>query len=229
MLVLFDIDGTLLLTQGAGVRSMQDAGRSLFHPTFTMDGVSFAGMLDTLIWRKAAEVNGIAEPDRHEAAFRRAYIDAFEAAFRDRRATVRTLPGVAALLDALEARGAVIGLVTGNYPETGAIKVREAGLGPERFVTAAWGCDGGHRRELPPLAIQRHADATGRRFEPAEVVVIGDTPHDIDCARHAGCRSLAVGTGPSYTRADLERERPDHYVDDLSDTAGLVAWMFGDA
>jgi phosphoglycolate phosphatase-like HAD superfamily hydrolase len=227
MLVLFDIDGTLLLSRGAGVHSMEVAGRRLFHPGFSMAGVSFAGMLDTLIWRRAAEVNGIEDHERHEPAFRQAYIEAFEAAFRDRSAVSRTLPGVADLLASLAGTEAVIGLVTGNYPETGTLKIREAGLDPDQFVTAAWGCDGGHRRELPPLAIERHAAATGRRFDPSEVVVIGDTPHDIDCARHSGCRSLAVGTGPSFTREDLERERPDHYVADLSQTEAITDWILG--
>ena len=60
------------------------------------------------------------------------------------------------------------------------------------------------------------------------MVVIGDTPHDVDCARHAGCRSIAVATGPSYDRAALEQERPDLLVDDLAATADLVDWILAD-
>ncbi len=228
MLVLFDIDGTLLRTRGAGVASMEVAGRSLFHEGFSMAGVDFAGRLDPLIWRAAAEVNGIADHARHEPAFRAAYADAFAEAFRRGEASSAALTGVGELLTALVAREVDLGIVTGNYPETGAIKLREAGLEAARFTATAWGSDGGHRRELPPLAIDRHAAATGRRLAAERVVVIGDTPHDVDCARHASCRSIAVATGPSYDRGDLERERPDLLVDDLGATADLVDWILAD-
>lgn len=227
MLVLFDIDGTLLRTRGAGVASMERVGREMFGDGFSMDGVEFAGRLDHLIWHDAAARNRIEDPAAHESAFRAAYADAFAAAF-DEGATVRVLPGVAALLDALDALGRIevdLGIVTGNWSETGTEKLRRAGLDPGRFVTAAWGGDGRHRRELPGVAMTRHASATGRAVRPDQVIVVGDTPHDVDCAHHAGCHAIGVTTGPSFDRADLEAAGSDLIVDDLSETDELVDWM----
>lgn len=227
MLVLFDIDGTLLHARGAGVRSMEEVGRRLFDPAFSMRGIEFAGRLDPLIWRDAAAANGIEDADGLEASFREAYADAYAAAVADGRATATLLPGVAALLEALEAAEVACGIVTGNYPETGTLKIAGAGLEPSRFTAAAWGSDGRHRRDLPAVAIDRHAARTGRPLDASQVLVIGDTPHDVDCARHAGCRSLAVGTGPSFTRADLEAAGPDHYLEDLADTARILELILG--
>lgn len=232
MLVLFDIDGTLLHARGAGVRSMEQVGRRLFHPGFSMEGIAFAGRLDPLIWQDAAAANGIGDAEAREAEFRRAYAEAYAAAVADGHATATLLPGVAELLAALAEAEIACGIVTGNYPETGRLKISGAGLEPARFAAAAWGSDGRHRRDLPPVAIERFARTAGRPIDAASVLVIGDTPHDVDCARHAGCRSLAVGTGPSFTRAEIEAAGPDHFVADLGDTdrvLGLITALLGGA
>ncbi len=227
MLVLFDIDGTLLHARGAGVRCMEQVGRRLFDPGFSMRGVEFAGRLDPLIWRDAAAANGIEDAEAREAEFRQAYAEAYAAAVDGGEATATLLPGVASLLEALAESAIPCGLVTGNYPETGRLKIVGAGLEPATFAAAAWGSDGRHRRDLPPVAIERFARAAGRPIDAASVLVVGDTPHDVDCARHAGCRSLAVGTGPSFTRADLEAAGPDHLVTDLGDTPRILELITG--
>ena len=224
ILVLFDIDGTLLLSQHAGAQSMHDATRELYGDAFTFDGVEIAGRIDPQIWHDLALANGIDDPLEHHDRFREVY--ARHLARRLAAAnTVRVLPGVAALLEALgSVEGVTRGLLTGNYPETGRLKIEAAGLDPAIFEVAAWGCDGRSRRDLPGVALDRHAAATGARLAPGQVVIIGDTRHDVDCARANGCRSLAVATGSS-SRDELVASEADLAVDDLSHTQEIVSWI----
>ena len=223
MLILFDIDGTLLMTQGAGTRSMLAAARELYGDAFSFDGVEVAGRIDPLIWADVARANGIADPQAHHDRFRAAYARHLERRLAAEN-TVTALPGVTALLEALRAEGIALGLLTGNYPEAGLLKLRCAGLDPEFFAVAAWGCDALDRRGLAPLAIERHRERSGEALRPRQVLVIGDTPNDVDCAAACGCRSLAVATG-GFPRAQLAGCGADLAVDDLTDTPGLLAWM----
>lgn len=226
MLVLFDIDGTLLLTGGAGTRSMQEAARELFGPRFAFDGVEVAGRIDSAIWSDVARANGIVDPEARHASFRDAYVRHLARRLAT-EPTVEALPGVRQLLDALrEFELLTLGLLTGNYPESGRLKIEAAGLDMSWFPVAAWGCDAATRRELAPLAMSRHEALTGRTLEAGQVVVVGDTPHDVDCARANGCRSLAVATG-WHEAGDLAACGADLVVDDLSRTDSLVKWILG--
>ncbi len=225
MLVLFDIDGTLLLTRRAGAAAMHDAAREIFGDSFTMDGIEMAGRIDPLIWRDMAAANGIDDHAAHHDRFRSVYARHLARRIAENN-TVTLLPGVAALLDAVEALGGgALGVLTGNYPETGRLKIQAAGVDADRFPIAAWGCDGGSRRDLPAVAMRRHREQLGRAIHPARVVIIGDTPLDVDCAAAAGCRALAVGTG-GYAASDLAACGADLAVDDLSDTTRIVSWIF---
>ncbi len=225
MLILFDIDGTLLLSGGAGARAMIEAGRRLLSPGFSFDGVEISGRLDPLIWNDAARANGCDDPAGMHDVFRATYAEILAVHFAT-IAKARLLPGVETLVTRLKATdGVTLGLLTGNYPETGAMKVSSAGLDPADFPVAAWGSDGATRRDLPPVAIDRFRVHAGRPIDPADVVISGDTPHDIDCARANGCRALAVGTGPSCGVEMLRPHAPDLLVEDLSDTEAVLAWM----
>ncbi len=224
MLVLFDIDGTLLLSHGASMQCFRAAGLEVLGRELQVDGHNFGGGLDPLIWRDLCRLNGVPEPEAQHAAFRAAY----GRRLRERLAeggVAYALPGVPALLDTLRARDDVaLGLLTGNYPETGCLKLAAAGLDVEHFGAAAWGTDGGHRRELLPVALARHAARTGRRLTPQRVVIVGDTPHDVDCAAAHGARSLAVATGTHPAEA-LRAAGATLVVPDLSDTARVVEWL----
>ncbi|MDY7109353.1 MAG: haloacid dehalogenase-like hydrolase [Planctomycetota bacterium] len=225
MLILFDVDGTLLLSRGAGMQAMIDAGRELFGDEFTFDTVEFAGRLDPLIWSAAAERNRVADTSENHARFRAAYGRHLRARFAT-NPTAQLLPGVAELVERVCAiDGLTPGLLTGNYPETGRLKLETAGLDPSRFVVCAWGDDGPQRRDLPAIAMRRFEEATGRRPDPPEVIVIGDTPHDIDCAHVNGCRAIAVATGPVYSLEELRAHEPELALGNLSDTEGIVQWM----
>jgi phosphoglycolate phosphatase-like HAD superfamily hydrolase len=224
MLILFDIDGTLLLTQGAGIRAMEDAGRELFGEHFTIDGVEFSGRLDVLIWNDLAALNRVPDHHTHHDRFREAYGRHLDARLKRDRAA-RLLPGVKSLVHRLrDDHRFTLGLLTGNYPETGRLKITSAGLDPAIFTIAAWGCDGPSRRALTPIAIELHGRACGRRMNPEQVVVIGDTPHDVDCAKAHGCRSIAVATG-MFNRPALTQAGADLVLDSLEDSESIVRWI----
>ena len=229
MLILFDIDATLVTTSRAGIAAMGDAGREIYGPDFDEHTVEYAGRLDPLI---------IADLIRaHRRDQTREAVERFRAGYGlhlARRVAVpgvaRALPGVIELIHALRRRAgdASIGLLTGNYPETGAIKLRAAGIDPDWFDVQAWGCDSPHtppsRDHLPPVAMDQLFRRTGRRLAADMVTIIGDTPHDVRCALANGCRALGVATG-SFT-ADRLAEAGAHLAEpDLSDTDRLEAWL----
>lgn len=224
MLVLFDIDGTILRTQGIGLKAMELAGRDVVSPRFTLEGVPSAGRLDPLIFRDGAAKANVDDPDRFHDAFRARYGEHLNAMFAA-GAPATLMPGVAELIDALEAiDGITIALLTGNYPETGRMKIAAGGINPDRFVFGAFGCDGPTRRDLTPVALQRYVEHAQRAIPPEQVIVIGDTEHDIDCAKHHGCRALAVATG-NTSIDDLRTHRPDLAAETLADTEAVLAWM----
>jgi len=226
-LVLFDIDGTLLLSQRAGAIAMMEAARRLHGRDIVTEGLEFAGCLDNQIWASLAARNRIPAADARHAQFRSLYAILLKELL-DSRAMARALPGVLPLLAGLAADARfTVGLLTGNYPETGRMKLQAAGIDPKIFPVAAWGDDGQVRRDLPRVAMRRYQELRGRPAEPCRIVIVGDTPHDIDCARAAGCRALAVATGPSYSLDALLSHKPDIAFSDLTDTDEVLSWLRG--
>ena len=234
MLILFDIDGTLITSRsevddggsrdGVGTASMIEAGRKLYGPTFTLRGVEIAGRLDALIWRDAARMNGLNDVESEHQRFRDEYARILKGRL-DRGARVRLLPGVKQLVDRLAGSETLtLGLLTGNYPETGCMKIKAAGLDPDMFPVGAWGCEGTCRRDLTPVAIDRHAKIKGKRLPSQRVVIIGDTPHDVDCAKAHGCRSIGVATG-QFTIESLQEAGADLAVPDLTGTEAIIDWI----
>jgi len=226
MLLLFDIDGTLLRTTGAGIAAMTDALREL-HPqhAVSMEGVPVAGRLDTLIWREVADRHGLAtDPESHDR-FRACYARHLRQRLESQPGTSRIMPGIPALLDALRRDSSLhLGLVTGNYGETGRLKIRACGLDPERFQINAFAEDGPDRRSLPPVAMRRFRERHGRDMPPSRTVIIGDTPHDVDCAHASGCHAVAVATG-DFPRRELTEHRPALALETLEDTDGFLRWL----
>lgn len=219
LLALFDIDGTLLRTEGEAVQAMIDAGQRIFGERFSFDSVPVAGRLDPLILRDVLNASGIKDGMSRMEQFQEAYLVRLIERLADRPATI--MPGVAALLDRCQEEEATLGVVTGNWPRSGLVKITDAGIDPARFTVQAWGDDGGNRAAVAASAIGRHARAGGGT---ENVVIIGDTVHDIDCAHANGARALAVCTGGD-TREALEAAGGDLVVDDLSDTDALISWM----
>jgi phosphoglycolate phosphatase-like HAD superfamily hydrolase len=229
LLVLFDIDGTLLLSNRIGYRAMLRAAAQIAGRPVSLDGVDFSGRLDPEIWTGIAELNGIADATSREGEFRAAYTSILTGMLQ-REAPPYTLPGVPGLISRLRSQQQVtLGLCTGNYPQTGNLKIRAAGLDPDDFPVGAWGCDGLTRRDLPRTAMRRYEELRGSPIAPRRVIVVGDTPLDIDCAHANGCMALAVATGPSYPLETLQAHNADLTVSDLSDTDSLTRWILGHA
>ena len=217
MVLLFDIDGTLLQSHGVGRRSIEAALEAEFGRAFDTSDIPFSGKTDRQIFRQileAAADHGVetGEPDAAAEQLMAAYADRMHAALPD--AHVEGLPGAVDLVRRLATDGADMGLLTGNLQPLAFAKVERLGLGPAEFPFGAFGSDAEDRNALPAVAIGRAERHLGRTVDPAETVVIGDTPLDIACARAGGCRAVAVATG-RYGRDELADA--DLVLDTLAD------------
>jgi phosphoglycolate phosphatase len=213
-LILFDIDGTLLRAHGVGARAMTRAGCRLFGPGFTLDGIDFGGALDPWIFGQAVQRLGHHDPSHLHPEFRDLYLLELAQELEQSAERPVILPGVAAALAAVRTDSrATMGLVTGNYARAAPLKLRAVGIDPAQFSVGAFGDDAPTRPDLVRLAMgQWRARADP---DPRCVVVIGDTPRDIDCAKKNGCRSIAVATG-WHTVAQLEAGGADVVLPDLT-------------
>lgn len=224
-LVLFDIDGTILLTAGAGRRAIVAALAGEVADTSAFDRIRFDGKTDPQIVAELLEAGGRPEPresPRVRALCRR-YVGLLARELE--RPTTRTtvMPGVHPLLDRLEAEaGVVLGLLTGNLAEGAALKLRSGGIDPSRFVVGAYGSDAAHRPDLPAIAARRAEPLFGRVPAGAEVVIIGDTPADVACGIGIAARAVAVATG-SYSVQDLSACGAHAVFEDLRETEAVLA------
>ena len=216
---LFDIDGTLVDTGGAGMRALQEAAAECFGgsgPPLDLAGSTdlgvVAGILDHFGRSHAA-----GETERYfDSYHRRLEWNLTHGGFPG-----RVLPGVAALLESLaELPGVTVGLLTGNTAAGAAAKMNHFGL-ERHFAFGAYGCDHADRNLLGPVALERASRHAGREFSSADVLVIGDTPKDIACARAIGARCLAVATG-NFSADQLREAGADHVVESLVDFAVSV-------
>jgi phosphoglycolate phosphatase-like HAD superfamily hydrolase len=216
ILVLFDIDGTLLHTLGAGIRGMNRAFGRLHGRPDALDGVPVAGRTDRSIVTDGLSRIGV-EPDLDRI---RTLRDVYAGELPDELHRVSgtapgVLPGVEQIIDTFEqSPDMAIGLLTGNFEVAAAMKLGHYGLG-RRFAFGGYGDDHLDRRDLLPVAIER-ARATGVDATNSCVVVIGDTPLDVDCAHAHGAVAVAVATG-NYSAAQLEAAGADVVVETLED------------
>lgn len=226
MLVLFDIDHTLLSTGGAGMNAMLAAGKELFGERFTVAGVSFAGSLDPVIIGEMFARSGVTDTIESRKRFRLRYSEVLQTSLADRASVARALPGaVEATRRVAALPHATCGLLTGNFRETGEMKLRAVGIDPGAFRVPVWGDDSTIvpplREHLVPVAQSRWR-AIGGSGDSSRVVVIGDTPHDVVCAMRNGCRSIAVATGRS-SADELRAAGADRVLADLSDTDRVMS------
>jgi len=230
-LILFDIDGTLLWTDGAGRRAIHRALLDEMGTAAPIESYRFDGKTDPQIVRELLGLAGHPDSeseDRITAVCRR-YVDLLTAELEKPTQATKLYPGIADLLAALEpyeADGrALVGLLTGNVQAGAALKLRSAGLDPSRFTVGAFGSDSHARPELPAVAARRATERTGRRFTGADIVIIGDTPDDVACARPMGARTVAVATG-FYNAAALRAAGATHVFETLGDTAAVLRALF---
>lgn len=224
-LILFDIDGTLIDTAGAGRRAMEQAFQQRFDIESISErarGVRFAGMTDRRIIDELLRAAGLpADGDGARGELESAYLEALETQMRRQDPRRRILPGVARTLVELEARAAVhLGLLTGNLEAGARIKLEPFDLN-RYFPGGGYGSDHRDRREVARIAHDKLSRLYGIIFDPARVVVVGDTELDVRCAKSNGFRSLAVLSGWGAVEA-IHAEGPDAVLDDLSDRSATL-------
>jgi phosphoglycolate phosphatase-like HAD superfamily hydrolase len=225
--ILWDIDGTLLHSRrhGAFKAYMEPAMVRVFGTAGRLDEMVVSGMTDLQIFTEALAGEGFtAEQVRGRLPeLTELFVEGMErmAAAGD---LFHALPGAREALEALEREPRYLSsLLTGNVEPAARLKLRAVGL--ERFFSrlpGAFGEVSHDRRDLPAVARERISRHLGRDLTPDQLVVVGDTPNDIACARHFGARAVAVATGRTHTAEDLRRHDPDAVLPDLEDTALLL-------
>ena len=218
-LVLFDIDGTLIQTGGAGSTAMRRAGARLFGIPDLFKGRSFAGIVDDGIVGGAMAAAGIPPTPRRLGRFKQTYLRYLKRHIHEHPG--RAMPGVHEAVKACAGR-ALVGLQTGNWRVGAETKLEHFGLWmPFDHGIGGFGCDASERPGLMPAALRR---AQRYGWQGGRVVVIGDTPADVTCARvgvsawtgpAVDLVTVAVDTGRP-TRAELEASTPDLLLDDLA-------------
>ena len=218
-LLLFDIDGTLLLTGRAGEHALRVAFKERFGVDDDLSSISFAGSTDGAIARQMFAPYDIPATPENIADLFDGYVH--HLALELPRREGRILPGIVELLEALHQReDCVLGLLTGNIEKGAELKLSHYGVW-DYFEFGAFADDHVDRNKLGPVAHSRAAEKHGISFEAQDVYVLGDTPKDIDCARAAGFVAVAIATG-SYNKDELAAHHPDFVFEDLSDTAGVI-------
>jgi phosphoglycolate phosphatase-like HAD superfamily hydrolase len=216
LLLLFDVDGTLILTGGAGVRAMTRAFADVFGVPDGFEGIPMPGRTDRVILADALARHRLPADGGALDRFHARYLSCLSDEILPDRPRKGVLPGVRGLLDRLAGReDVVLALLTGNYLEAARIKLTHFGLW-SYFICGAFADDSAIRHELVPIAVARAAQAVSRRFLRSETIVVGDTPNDVACARAAGVRSIAVATGP-FSASELRAAGGETVLDDLAD------------
>lgn len=231
-LVLFDIDGTIMLSAGAGGRAVRRALIEVFGASGP-EQHRFDGKTDPQIVRELMSLAG--HGTEHIDARMPALFDRYLAYLKDELQVsaaaggIRIMPGIFDLLDALETRNdVVLGLLTGNLAEGARAKLSAGGINPDRFRVGAYGSDHELRGELPAVAQRRARERLGLNLSGRDIVVIGDTPADLQCGVAIGCRAIGVATG-MYSLDDLREHRPAAVFENLADTPAVVQAIMGEA
>ena len=217
-LILWDIDGTLLHSTGAGMKALNRALGTVFGLSGSFEGIEFAGRTDKLIIRQIFERFGIEHSAENFARYVEGYVSHLPSSLAANNA--RVLPGIGEILSHAAGRpGVAQGLLTGNLRRGAEVKLGYHDLWGY-FPVGAFADDSEIRNELGPRALERARAHWGFDFPPERVWVVGDTPHDVSCARAFGARALAVATGSSSS-AELARHGPDVVLESLADPSAF--------
>lgn len=213
-LVLFDVDGTLVHTGGAGIKAFAKTFATEFNALDGVEKIKFAGRTDVNLVREFFGFHRItATPENFRRFFDRYVFWLDQTVAQSNGGICR---GVRKFIDALSAlsRPPMLGLLTGNIRLGAEIKLRRYHLW-DIFQTGGFADDGEDRNQIAVAAFERGSRLLGRQLRGGEVVVVGDTPHDIRCGRFIGARTLAVATGGAELD-ELEKHQPDWAVEDLT-------------
>jgi phosphoglycolate phosphatase len=219
MLYLFDIDGTLLDTGGAGMAAIHETAHEVFGnegPALDLAGSTDLGIVSKIFAHFQTEPTPAQLSNFFEVYLGHLVRNLTNGVFPG-----KVYPGVGPFIAELTARpDATFGLLTGNTAAGAAAKVQHFGLA-HHFAFGAYGDDDADRNKLGPIALARAAQHTGKNFTAAETWIIGDTPKDIACAHAFGARCLAVATG-SFTVSQLTEHRADLVVENLDQVCGRI-------
>ena len=219
-LYLFDIDGTLITSGGAGETSYREAVEEFCGTLAPLEGLNFAGNTDTGLARNILSAAGMEPSQENVVALLDSYLG--KLAERIHRHEGRLLPGIIALLDRMKERpDCVLALLTGNLAVGAEVKLTHYGVW-HYFGFGAYADDHHLRNELGPVAQTRALEEHGEEFPPDRIYVIGDTPRDIECGKAFGALTVGVATG-KYSRAELASHDPDFLFDDFSDPDAVLA------
>ena len=219
-LVLFDVDGTLVHTGRAGSRAFGKTIGSEFKAPESVEKIRFGGRTDISLARELFGLNGIPATPENFRRFFESYV--FWLDHLVANTTGEICRGVTEFIGDLQALRTPprLGLLTGNIRLGAEIKLRRYGLW-ELFETGGFADDSEDRNHIAAAALERGRRVLDKNLRPEEVIVVGDTPHDIRCGRHIGAKVLAVATGGA-TLEELESHQPDWAVEDLTRVSGLI-------
>ena len=218
-LLLFDIDGTLINSGGAGMEALKCALKERFKIEDDLEDIEIAGMTDSGIVVSILNKHRIPDNAENITAFLDSYVHFLSRELTRRKGNL--LPGVLELLKKLKTRKhVVLGLLTGNVSRGAQLKLGHYGVW-HFFEFGAFADDHHDRNQLGSFARARAKEKHGREFSAEEIDVIGDTPRDIACGKALGARTIAVATG-SWSRERLAEHGPDILIDDFSDVDRLI-------
>src|SRR5881398_4235027 len=213
-LLLFDIDGTLIHSGGAGVHALKSAFKERFGVADDLNDIEIAGMTDSGIVISILNKHKIPPTNENMSAFLDSYVHFLSSELPRRKG--KLLPGVLELLERLKSRHhLVLALLTGNVSRGARLKLEHYGVW-HFFEFGAFADDHRDRNQLGRFARARAKEKHACEFATSEIDVIGDTPRDIACGRALGARTIAVATG-RWARDELAKHQPDFLIDDLSD------------
>jgi len=218
-LLLFDIDGTLIHSGGAGVQALKVAFQERFGIVDDLHGIEIAGMTDSGIVVNILNKHKIPSTNENVSAFLDSYVHFLSLELPQRKGNL--LPGVLQLLEKLKSRPhLVLALLTGNVSRGARLKLEHYGVW-HFFEFGAFADDHRDRNQLGRFARARAKEKHGCEFAASEIDVIGDTPRDIACGKALGARTIAVATG-TWSRDELAKYEPDFLIDDLANVETIV-------
>lgn len=218
--LLFDIDGTLLDSGGAGTRSLNIAFREVVGVENAFQGFSMAGKTDLQIIKEGLKMHGFGDEEDLVNAIMGSYIEHLERLIKSSPKSLK--PGVTDLLEILSEDSVYLGLLTGNIEQGAYIKLGSFGI-EHYFKTGAFGSDNEDRNRLLPIAMERFRKM-GLNLSYEDCIVIGDTPRDIECAHIHGARCVAVATGP-YPLATLKDKGADVVLETLEERDAFLSYI----